>query len=110
MERSEGSHKRKNMHKEEPKITCPIFQNQETVIKDINDKINMAKGVREKAIFAEEDIRHPVHKEFYTKPEVKKISELTYLKDLNNIDANFFIYGKNCFYLSFINFLFYSLK
>ena len=54
MERSEGSHKRKNMHKEEPKITCPIFQNQETVIKDINDKINMAKGVREKAIFAEE--------------------------------------------------------
>lgn len=42
------------MHKEGAKINCVTFQKQEKVIKDITDKINMAKGVREKAIFAEE--------------------------------------------------------
>ena len=42
------------MHKEEPKINCPTFQKQESVIKDITDKINGAKGVQEKAGFAEE--------------------------------------------------------
>ena len=42
------------MHKEEPKISCPIFQKQESVIKDITDKINGAMGVQEKAGFAEE--------------------------------------------------------
>ena len=41
------------MHKEEPKISCPTFQKQESVIKDITDKINMAKGVQEKARFAQ---------------------------------------------------------
>lgn len=42
------------MHKEEPKISCPTFQKQELVIKDITDNINQAKGVQEKAGFAEE--------------------------------------------------------
>jgi cytochrome c len=42
------------MHKEEPKISCSTFQKQEPVIKDITDKINMAKGVQEKAVYAEE--------------------------------------------------------
>jgi hypothetical protein len=42
------------MYKEEAKINCPIFQKQEPVIKDLTDKINKAKGVREKAKFAEE--------------------------------------------------------
>jgi len=44
------------MHKKEevPKIDCPTFQKQESVIKDITDKINQAKGVQEKAGFAEE--------------------------------------------------------
>lgn len=42
------------MHKEGAKINCVTFQEQEKVIKDITDKINMAKGVREKATFAEE--------------------------------------------------------
>lgn len=42
------------MHKEEAKINCQIFQKQEPVIKDLTDKINKAKGVREKAKFAEE--------------------------------------------------------
>ncbi|OIP34584.1 MAG: hypothetical protein AUK23_01525 [Deltaproteobacteria bacterium CG2_30_43_15] len=42
------------MHNEEPRISCPTFQKQEPEIKDITDKINMAKGVREKATFAEE--------------------------------------------------------
>ncbi len=42
------------MHKEKPKISCPIFQKQEPVIKDIMDKINQAKGVQGKARFAEE--------------------------------------------------------
>ena len=42
------------MHKEEPKISCPTFQKQEPVIKDITVKINQAKGVLEKAEFAEE--------------------------------------------------------
>jgi hypothetical protein len=35
-------------------INCPTFQKQESVIKDITDKINQAKGVLEKAKFAEE--------------------------------------------------------
>jgi len=42
------------MFKEEPEISCPAFQKQEPIIKDITDKINMAKGVLEKAKFAEE--------------------------------------------------------
>ena len=40
--------------KEEAKINCQIFQKQEPAIKDLTDKINKAKGVREKAKFAEE--------------------------------------------------------
>jgi len=35
-------------------INCPTFQKQEPFIKDITDKINQAKGVLEKAKFAEE--------------------------------------------------------
>jgi hypothetical protein len=42
------------MRKEEPKISCPTFQRQEPVIKDITGKINKAKGVQEKARYAEE--------------------------------------------------------
>ncbi|MFH2030729.1 MAG: hypothetical protein ABIJ40_08965 [Bacteroidota bacterium] len=42
------------MHKEEAKINCVTFLKQEKVIKNITDKINMAKGVREKTTFAEE--------------------------------------------------------
>jgi predicted metallo-beta-lactamase superfamily hydrolase len=42
------------MHKEETKISCSIFQKQESVIKDITDKINKSKEVQEKARFAEE--------------------------------------------------------
>ena len=37
------------MHKEEPKINCLTFQKQEPVIKNITEKINGAKGVKEKA-------------------------------------------------------------
>ncbi len=37
-----------------PFISCKTFQKQELVIKDITDKINQAKGVQEKARFAEE--------------------------------------------------------
>jgi hypothetical protein len=42
------------MHKEDSKISCSTFQKQEPVIKDITDKVNKAKGVEEKAKFAEE--------------------------------------------------------
>jgi len=42
------------MHKEGPKISCLTFQKQESPIKDITDRINMAKGVQEKAAYAEE--------------------------------------------------------
>ena len=42
------------MEKKENKIICPVFQTEERVIKDITDKINQAKGVQEKAKFAEE--------------------------------------------------------
>lgn len=42
------------MHKEEPKISCPTFQKQEPVLKDITDRINQASGVQEKARFAGE--------------------------------------------------------
>jgi hypothetical protein len=42
------------MEKEQPEIICPLFQTQERVIKDITNKINQAKGVQEKAGFAEE--------------------------------------------------------
>ena len=42
------------MEENKAKISCPIFQKQECAIKDITDKINKAKGVQEKAGFAEE--------------------------------------------------------
>jgi len=42
------------MQKEEHKISCPAFLKQETVIKNITDKINQAKRVIEKAEFADE--------------------------------------------------------
>ncbi len=42
------------MEENKSKISCPTFQKQEPVIKDITDKINQAKGVLEKARFAEE--------------------------------------------------------
>ncbi|MDP2938684.1 MAG: hypothetical protein Q8O13_01175 [Candidatus Omnitrophota bacterium] len=42
------------MRKKEARINCQIFQKQESVIKDITDKINRVKGVQEKAEFAEE--------------------------------------------------------
>ena len=42
------------MDENKSKIGCPTFQKQESVIKDITDKINQAKGVLEKAKFAEE--------------------------------------------------------
>jgi len=46
--------RRENMHKEDVKINCPIFQKQEAVIKDITGKINAIEGVMGKAVFAEE--------------------------------------------------------
>jgi len=42
------------MYKEGAKINCPTFQKQEAVIKGITEKINAAKGVQEKAAYAEE--------------------------------------------------------
>ena len=42
------------MSKEDAKINCPTFQKQEPVIEEITAKINGAKGVLEKAEFAEE--------------------------------------------------------
>ena len=42
------------MPKEDAKINCPTFQKQEPVIEEITAKINGAKGVLEKAEFAEE--------------------------------------------------------
>ena len=42
------------MFEEESKISCPAFQKQESIIRDITNKINRAKGVLEKARFAEE--------------------------------------------------------
>jgi hypothetical protein len=42
------------MLKEQNKISCSTFQKQEPVIKEITNKINMAKGVLEKAAAAEE--------------------------------------------------------
>ncbi|MDP3297899.1 MAG: hypothetical protein Q8N09_10010 [Thermodesulfovibrionia bacterium] len=41
------------MEENKAKISCSIFQKQEPVIKDVTDKINKAKGVQEKARFAE---------------------------------------------------------
>jgi hypothetical protein len=42
------------MSEKDAKINCPTFQKQEAVIEDITAKINSAKGVSEKAEFAEE--------------------------------------------------------
>jgi hypothetical protein len=42
------------MSKEDAKINCPTFQKQEPVIEEITAKINGAKGILEKADFAEE--------------------------------------------------------
>ena len=46
--------RRENMHKEDAKINCPTFQKQETVAKDITNKINAIEGVIGEAVFAEE--------------------------------------------------------
>lgn len=42
------------MHKKKQKISCPTFQKQETILRNITDKINMAKQIQKKARFAEE--------------------------------------------------------
>jgi len=42
------------MFAEKPEISCPAFQKQEPIIKDITNKINRAKGILAKARFAEE--------------------------------------------------------
>ena len=42
------------MDKDNPKINCPIFQKQEPIIKELTNNINNAKGVQEKAQFADE--------------------------------------------------------
>lgn len=42
------------MEENKSKISCPTFQKQESLIKDITNKTNQAKGVLEKARFAEE--------------------------------------------------------
>ena len=42
------------MDKDKTKISCPIFQKQEAVAKDITNKINAIEGVTGKAVFAEE--------------------------------------------------------
>jgi len=42
------------MSEKDAKISCPTFQKQAPVIEDITAKINDAKGVLEKAEFAEE--------------------------------------------------------
>lgn len=42
------------MEENKAKISCSTFQKQEPVIKDITEKINKAKGVQEKAVYADE--------------------------------------------------------
>ncbi len=42
------------MSEKESKINCLTFQKQEPIIKDITGKINITRGVKEKARFAEE--------------------------------------------------------
>jgi hypothetical protein len=46
--------KRGESVEENKAINCPAFQKQEPVIKDITDRINMARTVLQKATFAEE--------------------------------------------------------
>jgi hypothetical protein len=45
------------MKENKEKINCPAFQKQESIIRDITDKINKAKGVQEKAMYADELLR-----------------------------------------------------
>jgi len=40
--------------KKESRISCPTFQKQESIIREITDKINAIEGIVGKAIFAEE--------------------------------------------------------
>ena len=42
------------MEENEAKVSCPLFQKQEPVIKELAININNAKGVKEKAIVSEE--------------------------------------------------------
>ncbi len=41
-------------HEEGARIHCPVFQKQETVLRDIASKINAVEGVTGKAVLAEE--------------------------------------------------------
>src|SRR3989338_5484558 len=47
------------------------------------------KGIKLKAVLAEEDRNDPI----YQDQKVKKLSKLRFLKELNNSEANTFIYG-----------------
>jgi hypothetical protein len=42
------------MKEKEKKINCSTFQKQESEIKILTDKINKAKGIQEKALYADE--------------------------------------------------------
>ena len=42
------------MQESTAKIDCSIFQKQERVIRDITDKINMAKGIQKKTMYSME--------------------------------------------------------
>lgn len=53
-------------------------------------------GLRLKAVIAEEDRAHP----FYKDPEIKKLSDIRFLKELNGVDANTFIYGTKVAFMS----------
>lgn len=59
------------MHKEKPKINCPVFQKQEQIISAITDRINSAKAVEEKAKFAEE-LRKEVNVLFFCSDYAKE--------------------------------------
>lgn len=43
---------REDIDRAEPKISCPAFQRQEAIIRNLTDKINAVKITQEKAIFA----------------------------------------------------------
>lgn len=43
---------REDIHRVESKISCPVFQRQEVIIRNLTDKINAVKITQEKAMFA----------------------------------------------------------
>jgi hypothetical protein len=88
--------KRGNTMRENEGINCPIFQKQEPVIKEITDRINMAKTVLEKEPFAKKfrvEVNRILSCEHYDKARID-CKHCHFIANLRKKTANLIIKAK----------------